>query len=110
MTVLYRTDPSKNMRRFYRMHLQCDLFGCWLLTREWGRIGRRGQLKAESFISKDEAFDALRKQLEIKRKRGYVDSESVGASTSFVPFPTEADECRIGISPRLGDPASPFLL
>ena len=33
-------DASRNMRRFYRMVVQRDLFGGASLIREWGRIGR----------------------------------------------------------------------
>lgn len=40
---LKRIDPSLNMRRFYRMSVQPDLFGGACLVREWGRIGFRGQ-------------------------------------------------------------------
>jgi len=27
--ILHRTDPVKNMRRFYRLDVQPDLFGQW---------------------------------------------------------------------------------
>jgi predicted DNA-binding WGR domain protein len=37
--ILHRIDPAKNMRRFYRLDVQRDLFGQWCLIREWGRIG-----------------------------------------------------------------------
>jgi predicted DNA-binding WGR domain protein len=37
MTVeLRRIDPAKNMRRFYRLDVQPDLFGGVLLMKEWG--------------------------------------------------------------------------
>lgn len=42
---LTRSDASCNMNRFYRMEVQPDLFGGWTLWREWGRIGRGGQLR-----------------------------------------------------------------
>ena len=44
---LKRIDPSLNMRRFYRMSVQPDLFGGACLVREWGRIGFRGQMLVE---------------------------------------------------------------
>ena len=72
MTTLYRIDPSRNVRRFYRLDIQRDLFGEWTMTREWGRIGRRGQLRAESFQSEQEAIEALKSQFLKKSKRGYV--------------------------------------
>ena len=36
---LRRIDPDRNMARFYTMSVQPNLFGEWLLLREWGRIG-----------------------------------------------------------------------
>jgi predicted DNA-binding WGR domain protein len=39
---LCRIDPTQNMRRFYLMQAQPDLFGGASLIREWGRIGNRG--------------------------------------------------------------------
>ena len=35
-------DPAKNIRRFYRLDTQPDLFGGVFLMKEWGRIGSRG--------------------------------------------------------------------
>ena len=40
--ILYRIDPGKRMRRFYRLDVQENLFGEWCLIREWGRIGTGG--------------------------------------------------------------------
>jgi predicted DNA-binding WGR domain protein len=31
--ILHRTDPAKNMRRFYRLDIQPDLFGGFLLMK-----------------------------------------------------------------------------
>ena len=69
--ILYRIDPSRNMRRFYRLDLDRDMFGFWVLIRQWGRIGRRGQHQATSFVSKDEAVSALQNQTRAKQLRGY---------------------------------------
>jgi predicted DNA-binding WGR domain protein len=49
--TLYRVDPARNMRRFYRLDLQPDLFGAWCVVREWGRIGRPGQTRVVSYHS-----------------------------------------------------------
>jgi len=46
---LKRIDPSLNMRRFYRMSVQPDLFGGACLVREWGRIGACGRITLESY-------------------------------------------------------------
>jgi predicted DNA-binding WGR domain protein len=32
--ILHRIDPSRNMRRFYLLDVQPDLFGQWCLIRE----------------------------------------------------------------------------
>jgi hypothetical protein len=44
--TLYRIDPARNMHRFYRLDIQPDLFGNQCLIREWGRIGRLGQMRS----------------------------------------------------------------
>jgi len=36
---LRRIDSVRNMRRFYRLDVQPDLFGGVLFMKEWGRIG-----------------------------------------------------------------------
>ena len=72
MTVyLTRRDPARNLARFYRMLIVPDLFGHWVLLREWGRIGSGGQVKAELFANAGEALLALQKLTRDKVKRGY---------------------------------------
>lgn len=73
MTALYlrRADPSRNMRRFYRLDIQPDLFGRVMLTKQWGRVGTQGRMQAESFESEELAAVALQQQAERKRRRGY---------------------------------------
>ena len=68
---LTRIDPEQNMRRFYRLALQPDLFGGCTLIREWGRIGRGGRLKLEDFPSEGQAVDALLAMQRRKERRGY---------------------------------------
>jgi predicted DNA-binding WGR domain protein len=46
--TLYRIDASSNTWRFYRLDLQPDLFGLWLLVKKWGRIGNSGQSQVRS--------------------------------------------------------------
>lgn len=41
--TLHGIVPENNMRRWYRLDVQSDLFGYQRLVREWGRIGRSGQ-------------------------------------------------------------------
>jgi predicted DNA-binding WGR domain protein len=66
---LRRIDPARNMRRFYRLDVQPDLFGGGLLVKEWGRIGVHGRMVAESCDT--EAAAALQRQADRKRRRGY---------------------------------------
>lgn len=68
---LKRIDPSLNMRRFYRMSVQPDLFGGACLVREWGRIGFRGQMLIEQHEDEGRAVNALMKLAVTKNRRGY---------------------------------------
>lgn len=68
---LKRIDPSVNMRRFYRMSIQPDLFGGASLVREWGRIGFRGRVLIEQHPDEGRAVSALMKLAAVKRRRGY---------------------------------------
>ena len=69
--TLYRIDPSRNMRRFYRLDVQPDLFGQECLIREYGRIGRSGQTRIAPFPSISEAQAAFEKQRAVKERKGY---------------------------------------
>lgn len=68
---LKRVDPACNMKRFYRMTVERDLFGGSSLIREWGRIGRGGQVLIESHADEGQAINALMKLTRSKRRRGY---------------------------------------
>jgi len=68
-----RIDPVRNMRRFYRLSVQRDLFGGATLVREWGRIGFRGQLMVETHPDEGKAITALMKLAAVKKRRGYID-------------------------------------
>lgn len=57
---LKRIDASRNMRRYYHMSLQPDLFGGVDLVREWGRIGRRGQFLIERHPDEQSALGAMK--------------------------------------------------
>ena len=69
--TLYRSDPTRNMARFYFLDIQPDLFGHWSVVREWGRVGAEGRLRADSYptpIEAEAAFERLRRS---KVRRGY---------------------------------------
>jgi predicted DNA-binding WGR domain protein len=69
--ILHRIDPLKNMRRFYRLDVRRDFFGQWCLVREWGRIGRGGQMRMIACATAAEAHAALVGQRRVKERRGY---------------------------------------
>ncbi|WP_134681404.1 WGR domain-containing protein [Paracoccus ravus] len=69
--VLRRIDPDRNMRRFYRLSVEPDLFGGASLVREWGRIGRPGQHLSEPHADEGQAINALLRLAAAKRRRGY---------------------------------------
>lgn len=73
---LCRIDPSRNMRRFYRLGIELDLFGGFRLVRQWGRIGGRGGRSAfEHYDTEALALTALEQQAARKRRRGYLGDE-----------------------------------
>jgi predicted DNA-binding WGR domain protein len=69
--TLHRIEPAKNMRRFYRLDVQPDLFGRWSFVREWGRIGCPGRVRIEPYPTTAEALVALERLRRIKERRGY---------------------------------------
>lgn len=71
-----RIDQARNMRRFYRLSVQRDLFGRASLVREWGRIGFRGQMMVETHPDEGKAITALMKLAAVKKRRGYELSNS----------------------------------
>jgi predicted DNA-binding WGR domain protein len=69
--TLYKTDPKKNVFRFYRLDIQTDLFGNPCLIRQWGRIGTAGQMKTVPFSTLDAVECELAKYKRLKTNRGY---------------------------------------
>jgi len=63
---LTRTDHARRMARFYVLDVQPDLFGAWCFIREWGRIGRPGQLRQVPYPTEDKAKEALARQRHAK--------------------------------------------
>lgn len=68
---LHRIEPGRNMARFYHAALWPDLFGGVTLAREWGRIGRAGQLRLEPYSDPAAAQVALDRLVRQKRRKGY---------------------------------------
>jgi len=66
-----KLDPEKNLARFYSLTILPNLFGEWSLQREWGRIGRNGQMRVAFFPSHSQALQAFHQIKTAKIKRGY---------------------------------------
>ncbi|WP_282611076.1 WGR domain-containing protein [Pelagibius sp. Alg239-R121] len=69
--LIHRVDPARNMRRFYRMQLQPNLFSGCTLVREWGRIGTTGQCRNDLYADEGRAVSAMIALSKQKRQRGY---------------------------------------
>ncbi len=70
---LRRIDATRNMRRFYQLDIEPDLFGGVRLVKAWGRIGTEGRSVAEFHDNEALAADAMQRHAERKRRRGYGD-------------------------------------
>lgn len=66
-----RTDPTRNMARFYEVSLEPSLFGTWAVVRRWGRIGSQGRIRLELCDSADDAFECIKRLIAAKHRRGY---------------------------------------
>ena len=66
MAYLTRTDPTRNINRFYVVGITPTLFGEWALLREWGRRGSPGTLRLHSYRRREEAHADERRT--IKRR------------------------------------------
>jgi predicted DNA-binding WGR domain protein len=52
------------------INVQPDLFWQWCFIREWGRIGRAGQVRMISYATADEAQHALARQQRVQEAPG----------------------------------------
>lgn len=69
--VLHRTDPTRNMARYYVLSIEASLFGDAALVRQWGRVGSKGRFKIELFADREAAVQTLEDWLDRKIARGY---------------------------------------
>lgn len=68
----HKVDPSRNIHRYYKVEVTKDLFGGWVLLREWGRIGSPGQLRrlhCDDWNTTARQFEAI---VARRAARGYV--------------------------------------
>jgi predicted DNA-binding WGR domain protein len=72
MRIYMQTVQSQEQPlRFYQLHLQQDLLGSWVLVRESGFQGNRGQVKRSYFKQRNEAEQAMVRLRDMQTKRGY---------------------------------------
>jgi predicted DNA-binding WGR domain protein len=74
MAFLTRTDPARNMDRFYVVDVTLTLFGEWAVLREWGRRGSPGTLRLDSYRRREEAQSAEQRTIKRRLQRGYARS------------------------------------
>jgi len=72
MERIFRSiEPKENRFRFYSMHIEKSLFGEFILTCSWGRMGTRGQVRASPFDSQEDCLTAMQQIAKIRKQHGY---------------------------------------
>lgn len=61
-------DPSRNQARTYAIEAGYDLFGDFMVSTSFGRIGSEGQTRRLAFTSPEDAIPAIRKILSQRLK------------------------------------------
>ena len=66
-------NPDKNRFRFrfYSMYIERSLFGEFILSCTWGRIGTRGRTKNIIFDTLDECMRELKRIMRVRERHGY---------------------------------------
>jgi predicted DNA-binding WGR domain protein len=72
MVLLIRSQPRRNMHRFYAIDIAPTLFGEWSVWRECGRLGQPGTLRTQTFEREADAAAAQDRGISRKLQRGYV--------------------------------------
>lgn len=87
--ALEAVDKRANIARGYHLDVSRDLFGHWVITRRWGRLGAKRQVSALSFdteTSRDRFLrDILRRRASAKKRIG-IPYKPVDASTGAWDF------------------------
>jgi predicted DNA-binding WGR domain protein len=60
---LQAIDPARNIARDYHIDASPDLFGHWIISLRWGRIGTKGQSRVCSFAEQHAAARFVRHTL-----------------------------------------------
>ncbi|MEO0566538.1 MAG: WGR domain-containing protein [Pseudomonadota bacterium] len=85
--ALEAIDPKANVFRRYILDVSEDLFGHWIVTRQWGRIGSSSQRVATSFASKEDSERFVRMLLQRRRTA----PKRIGVPYKLTAQSTDAD-------------------
>jgi predicted DNA-binding WGR domain protein len=85
MAYFTRSEPAKNLHRFYVVQLAPTLFGSWMLLREWGRSGSPGTVRVTSFAQYDDAEQAARQIIKRRLQHGYSEASPFCSPSQSVP-------------------------
>ncbi len=88
---LRRVEPSRNMRRFYSLEVERDLFGRVVLVRRWGRIGTAGKVRLDEYAG-EEALIAMQA---LERQRY---GAGIGMAHAQEPLQSSADILRLRLA------------
>lgn len=90
--ALEAIDPRENVFRRYILDVSEDLFGHWIVTRQWGRIGASSQSATNSFADWEDRDRFVRGLLQRRRSAkqrigvGYkIAAQSIDANT-LIPY------------------------
>lgn len=79
---LQAINAEKNIFRQYELYVGKDLFGCWLLTTAYGRIGKVTKLRNYSFDS----FEGLQKKLQQLLRKRLSSQKRVGTNYRSISY------------------------
>lgn len=70
---MIRTERWESEKQFYELQLSVDLFGDWILLRNWGSkfSGRRG-MKRDVTVDESAALKTMKRARARRRSQGYV--------------------------------------
>ena len=77
MTFLTRTDPMRNINRFYVIDVTPTLFGEWAVLREWGRRGSPGTLRLDSYQSRNDAEASEQRTIKRRLQHDYREGSAI---------------------------------
>ena len=72
---LYLQNEETNKNRFYTIQVQPDLFGCYSVIREWGRLDNKGgKIRITPALTETQAHRVAKRAKEYRITRGYSDT------------------------------------